>query len=397
MPCEKCENGKYKWGKTGSCKYDSKADCEADNKDYYEDMKETKIVELVIADDSQELAIDAISLVTSPAIEQDFVFFGKEKNNLTFAKVDEEKRMLVSPALIPNKQIFRHDPNTDSDYYVYFSPDTVRKASELYLKHNNHHKATYQHQDRVSGILTVESWIIEDTKLDKSTLYGYSLPVGTWMVKLSISNDEIWSKIKAGELKGLSIEGYFTNKFEQMNKTKEPTTEEILSAFNELVREGKITTMSKAKRLELGLADDVEKLTQQAKALIPELTKDAGFIKEREKDAASESKLLIKRESILEKADKKERELFRALDTAKDNLATAEREFKETEGSLKSSKDSIVFINKRLDKTKGKAGKLSKTLVKKLNALDKAAKDLGVKIPAAATGYQVVQKLLGLL
>ena len=111
-------------------------------------MKETKIVELVIADDSQELAIDAISLVNSPAIEQDFVFFGKEKNNLTFAKVDEEKRMLVSPALIPNKQIFRYDPNTDSDYYVYFSPDTVRKASELYLKHNNHHKATYQHQDR---------------------------------------------------------------------------------------------------------------------------------------------------------------------------------------------------------------------------------------------------------
>ena len=88
------------------------------------------------------MAIDAISLVSSPAIEQDFVFFGKEKNNLTFAKIDEEKRMLVSPALIPNKQIFRYDPNTDSDYYVYFSPETVLKASELYLKHNNHHKAT---------------------------------------------------------------------------------------------------------------------------------------------------------------------------------------------------------------------------------------------------------------
>ena len=199
-------------------------------------MKATKIVELVIQDDNQELAIDAISLVTSPAIEQDFVFFGKEKNNLTFAKVDEEKRMLISPALIPNKQIFRHDPNTDSDYYVYFSKETVQKASELYLKHNNHHKATYQHQDRVSGVLTVESWIIEDTKLDKSTLYGYSLPVGTWMVKLKIDNDEIWSKIKSGELKGLSIEGYFTNKFEAMQK-KEPTNQEILEALNEIIKE----------------------------------------------------------------------------------------------------------------------------------------------------------------
>jgi hypothetical protein len=219
-------------------------------------MTATKIVELVISDDNQELAIDAISLVTAPAIESEFVFFGKEKNNLTFAKVDEEKRMLISPALIPNKQIFRHDPNTDSDYYVYFSKETVQKASELYLKHNNHHKATYQHQDRVSGVLTVESWIIEDTKLDKSTLYGYSLPVGTWMVKLSISNDEMWSKIKSGELKGLSIEGYFTNKFEQMNK-KQPTQEQILSALNELIKESK--TELKTERVELGLKEDVKK------------------------------------------------------------------------------------------------------------------------------------------
>ena len=83
--------------------------------------KATKIIELVISDESEELTIDAISLVTSPAIEQDFVFFGKDKNNLTLAKIDEEKRMLVSPALIPNKQIFRYDPNTDSNYYVYFN------------------------------------------------------------------------------------------------------------------------------------------------------------------------------------------------------------------------------------------------------------------------------------
>ena len=231
MPCEECENGKVKWGKTGECQYDSIAECEAANKDYYE--KTTSIVELVINDENQELAIDAISLVSAPAIEQDFVYFGKEKNNLTFAKVDEEKRMLVSPALIPNKQIFRYDPNTDSEYYVYFSKSTVRKASELYLKHNNHHKATYEHQDRVSGVLTVESWIKEGD-MDKSKLYGFDLPNGTWFVKMKIQNDELWQKIKGGELKGLSIEGYFTDKMESMS-TKAPTDEEILKALNEII------------------------------------------------------------------------------------------------------------------------------------------------------------------
>ena len=235
MPCTQCKDGKYKWGETGECQYDSIAECEEANKDYYEEMKTTSIVELVIDNDSAELAIDAISLVSSPAIEQDFVFFGKEKNNLTFAKVDEEKRMLVSPALIPNKQIFRYDPNTDSEYYVYFSPETVRKAAELYLKHNNHHKATHEHSERVSGVLTVESWIKEGDS-DKSKLYGYDLPNGTWFVKMKITNDDLWQKVKSGELKGISIEGYFTDRLQKMSETV-PTDEEILKALNEIINE----------------------------------------------------------------------------------------------------------------------------------------------------------------
>ena len=241
MPCTKCDNGKWKWGENGECKYDSKEACEKANPKHYNDLKSTKIVELIISDESQELTIDAISLVTSPAIEQDFVFFGKEKTNLTFAKIDEEKRMLVSPALIPNKQIFRHDANTDTDYYVYFSKDTVREASQLYLKHNNHHKATYQHEDEISGVLTTESWIKEGD-MDKSKLYGYDLPNGTWFVSMKIENDEIWNKIKGGELRGLSIEGYFIDKMEQMSETVKPTNEEILSALNEIINDIKNQT-----------------------------------------------------------------------------------------------------------------------------------------------------------
>jgi hypothetical protein len=201
-------------------------------------MKPTRIVELVIQDDNQELAIDAISLVHSPAIESEFVFFGKEKSNLTLAKVDEEKRMLISPALIPNKNIVRYDANTDAEYYVWFSKETVRKASELYLKHNNHHKATYEHQERVSGVLTVESWIIEDPKMDKANLYGFQLKKGTWMVKMKIDNEELWQDIKSKKIRGLSIEGYFTDKFEAMQKRK-PTDLEILSALNEIIKENK--------------------------------------------------------------------------------------------------------------------------------------------------------------
>ena len=196
--------------------------------------KTTKITELVISEENEALAIDAISLVNSPAIEVDFIFFGKEKNNLTFSKVDEEKRELISPDLIPNKQIFRYDPNTDQEYYVWFSKDTVKNAAYSYLKHNNHHKATYEHEQRVAGVLTVESWIKEGDS-DKSKLYGYDLPVGTWFVKMKIENEDLWSKIKDGTLKGLSIEGYFISKLEQMS-TAIYSEEQILESLAEILK-----------------------------------------------------------------------------------------------------------------------------------------------------------------
>ena len=293
-------------------------------------MTPTKIVELIIADDSQELAIDAISLVTSPAIEQDFVYFGKEKNNLTFAKVDEEKRMLVSPALIPNKQIFRHDPNTDSDYYVFFSKDTVRKASELYLKHNNHHKATYQHQDRVSGVLTVESWIKEGDQ-DKSKLYGYDLPNGTWFVKMKIENDELWNKIKDGELKGLSIEGYFTNKFEQMQK-KEFTTEEVKTALKELLS---------VQKVELALIDDIEKLL------------DKGLAAKR------------RNEKIIRKAADELRESSQFLADAASKAQKAVKQAKEL-----GSKDAITLFTVRLKEAQDFEDDMLKASNKVLTAID---------------------------
>ena len=277
--------------------------------------KATKIIELVISDESEELTIDAISLVTSPAIEQDFVFMGKEKNNLTLAKVDEEKRILVSPALIPNKQIFRYDPNTDSNYYVYFSKETVRQASELYLKHNNHHKATYQHEDRVSGVLTIESWIKEGEQ-DKSKLYGFDLPDGTWFVKMRIDNDEMWSKIKDGELKGLSIEGYFINKMEKMGK-QQFSNEEIREAIKELLS---------VQKVELGLVDDIKNEINKLSSDFKSLQK---LKKERNDLFAKYEKInnnLIKNENIIQ--DK----AIDILDLV-DNLKKSEKELGVDAGS----------------------------------------------------------------
>jgi hypothetical protein len=236
MPCTKCENEKYKWGETGECKYDTLEECESANASYSEEVKPTKIVELVIDENSEELAIDCISLVSAPAIEENMVYMNKSKNNLTLAKVDADRKEIISPALIPDKNIYRYDADTDADFFVYFSKDTVKQAAYSYLKHNNHHKATYEHQERVAGVLTVESWLVENPKIDKSALYGFELPKGSWMVKMRIENDDLWQKVKSGDLKGLSIEGFFVNKMQKMSE-RTPTDHEILSALNEIIQE----------------------------------------------------------------------------------------------------------------------------------------------------------------
>ena len=266
--------------------------------------KTTKITELVISEENEELSIDAISLVSSPALEVDFVFFGKEKNNLTFAKVDEEKRELIAPALIPNKQIYRYDANTDSDYYVYFSKDTVKKAAYSYLKHNNHHKATYEHQQRVAGVLTVESWIKEGDS-DKSKLYNFDLADGTWFVKMKIENDDLWQRIKEGELKGLSIEGYFVDKLEKMGK--QYTDEEIQTAYKELQAEGKIN------KIELGAIDDLIKADKEARKLIDTLTKEDALVNKKYFEIQKESKTYNKLNKNYRKTVKKGKEVFKKL------------------------------------------------------------------------------------
>lgn len=238
MPCKKCKEGGVKWGKSGSCKYKTTAECKAANpgNHYAEEINETTVItELVISDENKELSIDAISLVSQPAIEENAVFFNKDKKRFTLSKTDNAKQCLIAPALIPNKTIVRFDPETQKEYYVFFSKATVEKASQMYLKYNNHHKATVQHEERVSGVMTVESWIVEDSKKDKSALYGYSLPVGSWVVKMKIENKAIWDRVVSGEIMGLSIEGYFVDKLEKLSQPAEPSQEEILKELLSII------------------------------------------------------------------------------------------------------------------------------------------------------------------
>jgi len=214
------------------------------------------IVELIL-DEEDAIGIEAISVVESPAIEEDFIALKNQEFKL--AEVDKEKRILMGAALIPNKPIYRR--NEDNEYYIYFSRDTVRKASELFFINGNQNKSTLEHQMPLTGLSVVESWIVEDKEKDKTKHYDMEVPIGTWMVSMKVLNDDVWNNyVKTGKVKGFSIEGYFADKAE---RPKDKTIKDDLEEeAQELVEE--LRQMLKGEELE-SYADYPDAVSNNAK------------------------------------------------------------------------------------------------------------------------------------
>ena len=209
------------------------------------------IIELVLDEMQEMMGIQAISIVENPAIEEDFVALATQK--IEFATQNDEKRILMGAALIPNKPIYRR--NGEEEFYVYFSKDTIRKASELFFQNGNQNKSTLEHQAELQGLSVVESWIVEDEQKDKSSLYGLQMPVGTWMVSMKVNNDDIWTNyVKTGKVKGFSIEGYFVDKVnfakQELEILEEQEAALILAQIKAVIKSDKRRKTGKRTELE---------------------------------------------------------------------------------------------------------------------------------------------------
>jgi hypothetical protein len=196
-----------------------------------------KIIELILGDNVFS-GIEAISLVESPAIEEDFIALKSQEVKL--AEVSNEKRILMGALLVPNKPIYRK--SGEEEYYIYFSKKTIEKASQLYLMNGNQNNTTLEHQHTLQGLTLVESWLVEDDVHDKSRKYGLDVPVGTWMGAVKVNSDEVWDEyVKTGKVKGFSIEGYFADKAERpqepVNDFEEEEAAEMLSVIRSIVKD----------------------------------------------------------------------------------------------------------------------------------------------------------------
>lgn len=192
------------------------------------------IIELILDEEAAVNGIDAISIVEHPAIESNFIALKEEKQQVKFADVDQDKRIIMGPALIPNKPIYRRDG--EKEFYVYFSEKTIRRAAELFLMKGNQNNTTLEHEVDLKGLSVVESWIVEDPEVDKSKLYDMDAVKGQWMVTMKVENEEVWKEyVKSGAVKGFSIEGWFIDRKKREAEIKQ--AEEKLASVRKIIRE----------------------------------------------------------------------------------------------------------------------------------------------------------------
>lgn len=181
-------------------------------------------------DVSLESDVFAISLVEEPAIEMDFIALAKQKPLQVFLERDD-KHMLVGAVLVPNKPIYRNQGG--EEFYVQFSSQTIEKLAHNFLMSDRIYSFTEQHEVIADNVAVVESWI-KLSENDKSVEYGIEAPIGTWFIAAKVENDDLWAKVKNGELNGFSVEAFcnldeinLNIHKEEMNKDNEVKLEAV--------------------------------------------------------------------------------------------------------------------------------------------------------------------------
>lgn len=201
--------------------------------------KDLQEIELTIED--VEDGCFAISMVKFPAMEDNFVALSEHEIELKV--IDEDKRIVVGYAMIPKDKIYRRQTIKENgvkkevEFYAKFTAETIKVASEMYMKQLNLNNVTVEHEKKVEDVGIIESWITEDAKFDKINLYGITPKVGGWAIMMKVNNDQEWEKVKDGSYRGFSIEGRFSG-FENLMSEQINEVDELKNEVIEIIKKG---------------------------------------------------------------------------------------------------------------------------------------------------------------
>lgn len=150
-----------------------------------------------------ETGMEAVSLVENPAVEIEFLAFSNQQK-LAF---NEEKRCVTGVVCLADTPIYRID-EVRGEYYVVFDKKTIEKMMIKYSKDGLMNSINIEHSGpKTDGIFLYESYIYNKER--GITPKEFTVPDGSWIATFKVENEEVWQKIKKGEVKGFSLEGLF--------------------------------------------------------------------------------------------------------------------------------------------------------------------------------------------
>ena len=266
----------------------------------------------------------ALSVVENPAMEDLWIALSEQPQQIEFAKVDDEKRLLLGAALIPNKKIYR---NIDgNEFYITFSEQTIEKLAHEFFKKQSNNNSSLEHEIKLEGMSVVEGWIVEDPKNDKSNAYGKEYEKGTWVTMMKVDNDEVWDKVKNGEIKGFSIDAVLGLTKLNLKSEIQMTNEVKDSIVNDVLNGVKTFFSNKDEKAEEAVV--AEEVTLAEEEEVVEETKEEVYAT---KEELTELKTMVEEIKAMLEPKEEEEEILMAKDSV---LAEKEKEIETLKAEL---------------------------------------------------------------
>ena len=181
--------------------------------------------------------LDAISLVSTPAVEIDFLCFEKDGSKEISFSANEDKHIISGIALRADFPIYRR--NGDYEYYVVFTKEIIRKIVNKYAKNGLFNSVNLQHNDLnfTNKAIMIESYIIDKERGICPTEFS-DIEDGSWYVSFHIEDEMLWKEIKDGNiLKGFSVQGVFNLIEDKFEKAEEKLSQQKEQTFDEWLEE----------------------------------------------------------------------------------------------------------------------------------------------------------------
>ena len=216
----------------------------------------------VLFNELENEGVYAVSLVSDPAIGVQFVTLSKQKE-IKLATINEEQRILLGAVLIPDQPIYRNQDG--HEFNIVFPKETIKQVQHNFSQQGYQNNSTIEHSGKqIQNVTFVETWIKEDEVHDKSTMYGFNEPIGTWYAAMKVNNDEIWNDyVKTGKVKGFSIDGVFDMERVNLKTEINMNLETIVNAIKQGFESVKLS--NEAEQVEVVEAVEVAMMTMMLK------------------------------------------------------------------------------------------------------------------------------------